>query len=169
MLPRILRNFNLFIDGRGYVGRCEEITLPKLTRATEDYRGAGMHAPVEMDLGMEKLECEFTLREFSPEVLHGWGLQDVAGLGIRFQGEVVSSDSTQASDSVEVSMRGRWRELDFDNVKSGEMASLKVVFAASYYKYATNGNVDIEIDPINYIEVVNGVDRLEQQRRALGI
>ena len=40
MLPRILKNFNLFVDGRGYAGRVDEITLPKLTIKTEEFQGA---------------------------------------------------------------------------------------------------------------------------------
>ena len=29
--PRVLKNMNLFVDGRGYAGRVDEIELPKLT------------------------------------------------------------------------------------------------------------------------------------------
>ena len=25
MIPKILKNFNLFIDGRGYAGKCDEV------------------------------------------------------------------------------------------------------------------------------------------------
>ena len=38
MLPKILKNFNVFVDGRGYAGKIDEITLPKLTIKTEEYR-----------------------------------------------------------------------------------------------------------------------------------
>ena len=31
MIPKILKNFNLFIDGRGYVGKCDEVNPPKLS------------------------------------------------------------------------------------------------------------------------------------------
>jgi len=27
MIPKILKNFNLFIDGRGYAGKCDEVIL----------------------------------------------------------------------------------------------------------------------------------------------
>jgi P2 family phage contractile tail tube protein len=30
MLPQILKNFNLYVDGRGYAGRIEELTLPNV-------------------------------------------------------------------------------------------------------------------------------------------
>lgn len=35
MLPKILKNFNVFVDGRGYAGKIDEVTLPKLTIKTE--------------------------------------------------------------------------------------------------------------------------------------
>ena len=38
MLPKILKNFNVFVDGRGYAGRVEEITLPKLTIKTKSIK-----------------------------------------------------------------------------------------------------------------------------------
>ena len=51
MLPKILKNFNVFVDGRGYAGRVDEITLPKLTIKTEEYQGAGMSAPAAAHSG----------------------------------------------------------------------------------------------------------------------
>nr|WP_262363471.1 phage major tail tube protein [Xylella fastidiosa] len=55
--PRhLLKHLNLFIDGKGYAGQVEEINLPKLTLKTEEFRGGGMLAPVELTMGLEKLE-----------------------------------------------------------------------------------------------------------------
>ena len=48
-LPRVLKNMNLFVDGRGYAGRIDEIQLPKLTLKTEEHRAGGMDLPVEID------------------------------------------------------------------------------------------------------------------------
>ena len=169
MLPKTLKNFNLFIEGEGYAGRVEELTLPKLSRKMEEYRGGGLNGDIEIDLGMEKLEMEFTLREYSREVLNQWGVCDTAGVGLRFLGAAVRDDSTCETDSIEVVIRGRWRELDFDTSKSGEMSTLKVMVAATYYKYLVNGDEVIEIDHINMIEKVNGQDRLEEQRKALSL
>lgn len=57
-LPHVLKNMNLFVDGRGYAGRVDEIKLPKLTLKTEEHRAGGMDIPVELELGMDKLEAE---------------------------------------------------------------------------------------------------------------
>ena len=51
MLPKVLKNFNLFIDGRGYAGRVDEISLPKLTIHTEDYQLGGLDTALAMDMG----------------------------------------------------------------------------------------------------------------------
>ena len=40
--------------------------------------------------------------------------------------------------------------------------------ACSYYKLTINGATGIEIDLQNMVEIVNGVDRLAEQRRAIG-
>ena len=169
MLPKTLKNFNLFIEGEGYAGRVEELTLPKLSRKMEEYRGGGFNGDIEIDLGMEKLEMEFTLREYSRAVLDQWGICDAAGIGLRFLGAAVRDDSGCETDSIEVVIRGRWRELDFDSAKAGEMNTLKVMVAATYYKYLVNGDEVIEIDHLNMIEKVNGQDRLEEQRQALSL
>ena len=54
MLNDILKNMSLFVDGRGYAGNVDELNLPKLALKTEEFRGGGMDAPIEIDMGMEK-------------------------------------------------------------------------------------------------------------------
>lgn len=74
MLPKILKNFTAFVDGRGYAGRIDEISLPKLAIKTEEYRGGGMDIPVSIDIGMEKLEAELTFAEYDSELFRLFGL-----------------------------------------------------------------------------------------------
>ena len=42
MLPRTLKNFNVFVNTHSWAGVAEEVTIPKITKKTEDFRGAGM-------------------------------------------------------------------------------------------------------------------------------
>ncbi|HBU6186017.1 TPA: phage major tail tube protein, partial [Escherichia coli] len=39
----------------------------------------------------------------------------------------------------------------------------------TYYRLTIDGSDIIEIDTVNMVEKVNGVDRLEQHRRAIGL
>ncbi|MGX2040668.1 phage major tail tube protein [Methylocaldum sp. MU1018] len=169
MLPRKLKNFNLFIDGVGFAGRVPEITLPKLTRKMDDYRGGGMNAPVSIDMGMDKLEAEFSLAEYNPVVLRQFGMADSQAIVLRFKGAALADDAGGQSDAIEVVMRGRWQEIERGAAKPGDNSDMKVKVAIAYYKELLNGEALIEIDVIGMKEIVGGVDRLAQQRAALGI
>jgi P2 family phage contractile tail tube protein len=166
-IPRKLKHFSLFIEAQGYAGRVEELTLPKLSRKTEEFRAGGMNGPVEIDMGLEKLEAEFTLAEYSEEVLKLWGVKNNAQIGLRFKGAIEADDGSGGVTPIEVMLRGRWRELDMGSWKGGDNASLKVSVAVSYYKYTSKGEGIIEIDLPNLVEKVNGVDRLAAHRAAL--
>lgn len=168
MLPRVLKNFNLFLDGRGFAGLAETVTLPKLERATEEFRGAGMLGPVELDLGLSGLQLEFSLAEFNADVMASWGLDDVAGINARFLGALVAGDGG-GTDAIEISARGRWKSMDMGEAKTKDLAKMKVEMPLSYYRFTRNGQVLIEIDLLSGREVVNGHDRSAEVMRAIGV
>ena len=167
MIPKKLRDFNMFYEGGSWMGIANEVTLPKLTRKMEELRtGSGA---VKLDMGSEAMEAEVTLEEINRGVLLDYGITNHAGVQLRFAGAMVRQDSTGQTDAIEVIMRGRWEELDSDTAKKGDNHQMKAKLAVSYYKLTMNGQETIEIDHVNYIEKVGGVDRLEEQRKAIGL
>lgn len=164
MLPKILKNFNLYVDGRGYAGRVEEITLPKLTLKTEEFLGAGMSAPVEIDMGMEKLEMDMTFAEYDKNLFKLLGLTNGAEIAFTIRGAIQGID---APESVVLNVRGFFKEMDFDSWKPAEKATLKCSVACTYYKLSVGGTELIEIDPANMIRNVNGSDQLSAIREIL--
>ena len=52
-MPRKLKFLNTFLDGVSYLGVIESVTLPKLTRKLENYRGGGMSGSAPVDFGLE--------------------------------------------------------------------------------------------------------------------
>jgi hypothetical protein len=167
-LPRKLKNMNLFVDGISYVGVATEVQLPKLSRKLEEFRGAGLNAPIEADLGMEKLEVEHTYGGLVRELFTQFGITRVDGVLLRFAG-AYQRDDTGEVDAVEVVLRGRHSEIDPGTSKPGDDTELKIKSSLSYYKLSINGEVVIEIDVLNMIELVGGTDRLADQRRAIGL
>lgn len=167
-LPRKLKNFNLFGNGESYLGQVNEVTLPVLTRATEDYRGGGMSGAVKVDMGQEPLEMESKFGGVMRSILRQYGAVTHDGVQLRFAG-AYQRDDTGAVDAVEVVVRGRHTEINMGNAKAGDDTEFSVTSALSYYKLVINGRTEIEIDLVNMIEVVGGVDRLVAQRRAIGV
>lgn len=166
MIPKILKNFNVTVDGRGYAGRIDEVVLPTLTIQTEEHRAGGMDAPVDIDLGMEKLEAEMTFAEYDLELFRLFGLVDGNAVSVTLRGAIQSSGE---AEPVVINLRGSFKELDAGTWKAGDKATLKCMITARYYKLNINGEDIIEIDAENMVRVINGVDQLASVRSAIGI
>lgn len=167
-LPRKLKAFAAFVDGTNYMGEVPEVTLPKLTRKMDEYRGGGMNGPIDLDYGQDKMEVEIKAAGWVAGLSTKWGAAAHDAVLIRFAGAVQADDS-EAVIPVEVVMRGRIQERDPGNEKAGEATERTYKFTLSYYKEVVDGQVDIEIDLVNMIENVGGVDNLAGTRAALGI
>ena len=163
----ILKNFNLYIDGRGYAGNVDEVQLPALNVVAEDYRSGGMDAPIELDMGMEKLEATFKLSKFDRDVLVKWGVTTGAVLPFVLRGAVESLDGTVLA--VVVKLTGRIHGLEMDAITPGAKAGMTFRFAAVSYSYQQDGETLIDIDVRNMKRVIGGVDRLAAQRKAIGL
>lgn len=170
-LPRVLKYLNLFNDGLSYMGVVESVTLPKLTRKLENWRGGGMNGVATVDLGLDDdaLTVEWSVGGLPDVAL--WAQYAAPGadaVPLRFAGSY-QRDDTGEIVAVEVVMRGRHKELDGGESKQGELSTTKISTACTYYRLTIDGSDIIEIDTVNMVEKVNGVDRLEQHRRAIGL
>ncbi|WP_321815695.1 MULTISPECIES: phage major tail tube protein [unclassified Paraburkholderia] len=167
-LPSKLKAFNLFHNGENFVGKVPEVTLPKLTRKTEDYQGGGMSGPIKIDFGQEAIQLEWTAGGLVKSVLTQYGALKHDAVLLRFAGAYKAEDSDTA-DSVEIIVRGRHTEIDFGSAKPKDDTAFKITTAASYYKLSINNEDIIEIDFVNMIEKINGTDLLQAIRTAIGL
>jgi hypothetical protein len=162
-----LRKFVVYVDGVGKMGDCEGATLPKLTVKMEEFRGGGMDIPVEVDLGMEKLEFKFTMTAVDDQVIDKFGLYPGQQKAFTLRGALASQDGT--ATPVVANMRGMLKEVDMGDFKAGEKIEVTFMVALDYYKLTRGDRVLIEIDIENCRRVVGGVDQLTNDRIALGL
>lgn len=163
----VRKNLNLFVDGLGYAGQVEEFNAPKLAIVTEEFRAGGMDAPVELTMGMEKLEADFSLISYDLDVLSKFGVTEGAFVPFVARESLESFDGTVTP--VVHTMRGKIREIDPGTSKAGDKPTLKVAIALTYYKLQHGDTTAIEIDVENMVRVVNGKDALQATRAALGL
>ena len=105
----------------------------------------------------------------SPRILNSaFAATGVDAVPIRFAGSY-QRDDTGETVAVEVVMRGRQKEIDTGEGKQGEDTESKISVVCTYFRLTMDGKELVEIDTINMIEKVNGVDRLEQHRRNIGL
>lgn len=167
MIVDILRNINMFVDGRGYAGQVDEVIVPKLTIKTEDFRAGGMDGVVEIDQGMEKMECTLTTSSIDQTLLEQFGVVQGDHVPLTLRGALRSEDATVKAVIAQV--RGRVKEIDFGTWKPGEKVPMKAMVAVRYYKLELDGAVLHEVDVENMIRIINGVDQLAEMRTALAV
>lgn len=161
----VRKNYQLFVDGRGYAGQTKEFTPPSPSLVTEDFRGGGMDGSVPIDMGIEPLETTFSLTAFDRDVLSLWGLAPGNEIPFVCRGALESFDGTSKGEVH--TMRGIVTKVDPGTFNNSE-PTLQITAKLSYYRLTVNGQDTIEIDVPNMIRKINGVDRLAQQRRNIG-
>ncbi|CAN2978789.1 phage major tail tube protein [Pseudomonas carnis] len=169
-MPRKLKNLNLFNDGNSYLGLVKSLTLPSLGRKMEAYRGGGMNGPVKADLGMSDDGIQFEWKTGGLDLisLRQFGAVNASSVALRFSGPYQQDDTGEVSN-VEVVVRGRHETIEMGDAQPGEDTEHSMTTTCSYYKLTVDGEEIIEIDLLNFVEKVNGVDMLEKHRTGMGI
>ena len=167
MIPSVLTNMNLHINGNSYAGNVTEVSPPKLAVKVEEHRAGGMEAPIDMDLGLEKMDAEFTLSGWDADAQSYFGLASGNSFSGVFRGAF--RDTLGVVKGVMLTMRGILKEIDPGSWKPGEKSETKYSVNLSYYQAQVDGVVVHQIEPIACVRIVNGVDQAAAVRAALGI
>ena len=144
-----IKNFALYVDGVSYVGEAEEVNLPKLTKVMEEFRAGGMDAPIEVDMGMEKLEADFQLAGTKKEILELFGTADQGGVSLTLRKAV--SDETGVIVPHVATLNGTIKSIEHSTIKTKDRGNMKVMLCVTYYKYEIGNEVSVEIDTLNMV------------------
>lgn len=168
MLPRILKNFNAFVNGKGLAGIIDELELPEVSIKTDDFRAGGMDAEAEIDMGTEKMEAKFKLADPDPDVLSLVGLTRGNSTRLVAKGSYVR-DSDGARVQVVAELAGRLKKGGVGQWKAGDKAEGEYEMSVNYYKLTVGGREIHEIDVENMIRRIGGVDQLAGIRADIGM
>ena len=167
-LPAKLKNFNCFGNGSSWIGLIPEVELPKLTLKTEEYRGGGMLAPVDVDMGLEKLTMGIKAGGLVVDLMRQFGAIGIDRQMLRFNG-AYQEDADGAVKAAELIVLGKHTEFDPGSAKVGDNTEWSVKSTLSYLKWSVSGRVEVEIDVLNCIFVTGGIDRYAEIRAAMGL
>lgn len=161
--PRTIRDFNAFVDGRGYAGLCTDGKMPELKLKNASHRGAGMDGPVAIDMGTEAMQAELTLAQWVPELITMFGTRQ----RMAFRPAAMGEDDFVA-DEIVASLGGRFAVTNFADLKPGDDVPLKLTVEVDYFRMLMNGQELFEIDIRAGKRVIGGIDQLADKRRAMG-
>lgn len=163
-LPRQLKAFNAYIDGEGFAGRIDSATLPPLAFLFEDHRAGGMDAPKKLEMGMETMTATLIISDYSPRVM---SLVGVDGVALVLRGAVQAQGGN--AEPVVVNMRGMLGNTEFGEWRPGTKSTKTLTYELDYFRFRQADVELAEIDIINMVRRIGGVDQLAAQRAAIGI
>jgi len=164
MIPRILKNFQGFIDGVGYAGLVDEVELPEVAIKTEEHRAGGMDGNYEVDMGMETMSAKITMAEPRPELLGAL----MTNKRVQLRGSFVR-DTDGSRVSVVVAMGARQKKLTLGSWKAGDKNQNEQEYTLDYFRLVVGGVEILEIDIVNMVRRVRGVDQLAGIRADIGM
>jgi P2 family phage contractile tail tube protein len=163
-IPKIIRNFNVFVDGTNCAGKVDEVKLPSLKIKVEEHRAGGLDAPVPIDMGMEMIEFGFTAAEHLSEVLGKFGLSNGRAAHLVFRAAQVADGKVTP---YVIEARGLYKEVNLNSVKIGDKAPFEATMACRFFQVTLNGKALIKIDVDNMIREIDGQDQLADIRNAI--
>jgi P2 family phage contractile tail tube protein len=167
MIPRVLRNFGLFVNGSGYAGRVTEAELPEISIKAEEHRGGGMDGVAEIDLGMEAMSAKLTFAEYVSDIFKSVGKMDGNAVRVQLRGALQRDGETAIPCIVE--LHGSFKKSTMGTWKAGDLATHEIEMAVRYYRLTIGSERLIEIDVENMIRWIGDKDELASIREAIGL
>jgi P2 family phage contractile tail tube protein len=166
--PRILKNWNLIVQGRGNAGRADSMTLPEISIKTDDHRAGGMDTETEIDMGLEKLTAKFEISDPDPLILGLVGNMNSNSARILAKASYVR-DTDLARVAVVAELGGRLKKASFGDWKAGDKSGQTYEMGVNYYRLTVGGVEVYEIDVENMIRRIGGVDQLAGIKADIGL
>lgn len=158
-LTYILRKFAVWVDGFGKLGEGENCKLPVMEVNTEDFRAAGMDMPIKVDIGCNPMILEFKLSSMDPQVYPLWGLYPGREHTFTIRGALAHFADGAAFPAIATCF-GNLHKVEADNFEPNKKILHTFVVDLTYYNLTIGSHAIYEIDIINGIRMVGGVDQL---------
>jgi P2 family phage contractile tail tube protein len=163
-------NANVYIDGtNNLIGRAGTITLPDVVAAVESHRGLGMIGSIEIPTGLDLLTTKIKWNGFYPDALK-LGANPFAShkLQVRASIETFGAGGRESEVPLIVSLVCTWKKSPLGAFSPGAKVEAEQELSTTYVKVNVDGKDTIEIDILENVWKVDGVDVLATYRANLG-
>lgn len=163
----ILRASTCTVDGFR-IPDTVDLKLPAIKLKTEKVWFGGSDGEMDVDFGLQAMEAGLKLGAVNENVMAQVGLRPGVVKTFTFNGVAVS-EVNGTHTGVICRMTGKIRDDEPGNWKHGDKSEWDYKIMVRTYRLTIGGNVMYDIDPLNFIRIVKGVDQLAEMRRAMQI
>lgn len=165
-IPEKINEYNVYLDGTKMIGIAAATTLPEINMKSSTVSGVGVNGEIDSPtLGQfESLEQEIqfnTLYSTATEMLNP--LTSV-NLTFRAAQQVYDKDGGYIFKSLRIVEKGRVKKVKLGKIEKAEGMEAAITLELTYILVEVDGTVVMEIDKLNQVYNVNGVDMLADVR-----
>jgi P2 family phage contractile tail tube protein len=168
-IPEKVVNYNVYDEGEKLVGIAAEVTLPTLESITETLSGAGIAGEIESPtpghFGSTTIEIPFRVLQDPSFKLAVPGGRTVTLRAAQQSYDV--SGGQLLHRGLKVTIKGLPKSQELGTLSPGKPTESKVTLEVVYLKVEENGATLLEMDKLNFICNIDGVDVLEQIRQLI--
>ena len=161
-------DYTVYEDGKEYLGTTE-VTLPDVEFLSETLSGGGIAGEVEDIITghISAMTTTMNWRVVTPNVVK---LLEPKYHKIDLRAAQQSLDSSGKTnvDAVKHILKIKPKKTSFGKLAAASTADVSGDYATSYFATYIAGKKVTEIDPLNFICLINGIDYLKDVRKALG-
>ncbi|MDN3611354.1 phage major tail tube protein [Vibrio ostreicida] len=163
----LLSRWAIWVDTVGKAGNAKEYTPPVLEVQTSDFQAGDMDMPIPVDEGMAAMEASFSLFGVDVSVLPLFGLRQAERTALKVRSTY--TDLNGNAEDLTEELRGMITKIERDTQDTGSQRDkvMKVTMKLDYYKVSRAEVTLIEIDPVNHVRQLGGLDALEQTRKMI--
>lgn len=163
-IPTKVNRYNLYNAGNRLLGTGEELALPDFEALSESVAGAGVLGefsdPTVGYFSDQTLDIPF--RVFDEEAADMIDMVNPVHLEIRSATQSLDSEGTTEFHGLRVVVRGKANKIAIGKLKAGNGMDSAITLSLTYIRIERDGKEVLELDKINIVYRVNGVDMLEK-------
>ena len=164
-----LTNANVYLNGINLLGRAEEVQLPQIKHKLAEHKALGMVGSAEFFSGIDKLECNIKWNALYPEVFLASATPFTASM-IQVRASLETYNGTGRIEEVPATafIIGTFKEFPLGTIKPHENAEYETSMSVTYAKLVVDGVPLFEIDVLENIYKVGGIDMLTKYKKNIG-
>jgi len=164
-IPDKINDFNVYEDGDRLIGIGEEVTLPDIEMLSETVivPGGEVDSPTIGQFASGQVEIPF--QSLTTDIFSLMNPLKSANITLRASQQEMNGNGDIVFTGIRAVFRGRPKTLTPGSVKKGAGTGTSIAIEWTYYLLEIGGVKVVEIDKLNSVFKVNGIDILAQTKK----
>ncbi|GIW22891.1 MAG: bacteriophage protein [Candidatus Sericytochromatia bacterium] len=162
-------NARVYIDNIDFIAKAEEVDLPKVKFKFSDTKSLGIYAESELPTGLDKMEAKIKFNSVYPDFV-GLAADPFKSRTVIIKApyQVWTNEGVSKTAPLKAEIKGFFKEYDTGKLKARDSSEAEATISVLHYKLEVDNKDIIEIDVLNNIYKVNGIDKLQDYRTVTG-